>query len=78
MNPRKVYAIICIGLIILATFLRLILPSSFLMSIFLVLLFVHALISLYVAYSFYEMYVLHEKQGSKLTLSKDKLNIHWD
>ena len=78
MNPKKKYAIFCIGLIICALIIKIILPNSILTSIFLVLFLIHALISLYVIYSLYEMYFLHEKQGSKLTLSKDKLNIHWD
>lgn len=78
MNPRKVYMLFCLGLLILAILFKCIMPTSYLIGIFLFLFFVHALISLYVVYSLYEMYFLHEKQGSKLTLSKDKLNIHWD
>ncbi len=78
MNPKKTYTFLCFGLIILALIIKITLSSSSLISIFLVLFFIHALISFYVLYLLYEMYFLHEKQGSKLTLSKEKLNIHWD
>ena len=33
--------------------------------------------SLYICYSLYEMFILHEKQGSKLTLSKEKFHSDW-
>jgi len=78
MNPKKMYIGFCLGLISLAVLLKLVLSEPNLINLFLLLFFLHTLISLYVIYSLYEMYFLHEKQGSKLTLSKDKLNIHWD
>ena len=78
MNPKKLYMLFCIGLLLTALTIRIALSESNVISIFLLLFFINALISLYVLYSLYEMYFLHEKQGSKLTMSKDKLNIHWD
>ena len=40
---------------------------------FIISFVIHLVISLYVLYSIFEINVLHEKQGSKLTLSKGKL-----
>lgn len=34
---------------------------------------IHLVIALYVIYSLFEINILHEKQGSKLSLSKGKL-----
>ena len=42
-------------------------------QIFFISFVIHLVISLYVLYSIFEINILHEKQGSKLTLSKGKL-----
>lgn len=42
-------------------------------QIFFVFFVIHVIISLYVLYSIFEIYILHEKQGSKLSLSKEKI-----
>ena len=47
-------------------------PNVLVQSFVLSLLF-HVVASIYFIYTSYELNFLHEKQGSKLTLSKDKL-----
>lgn len=46
---------------------------SIIVQIFLISFLSHMVISLYVIYSIFEIKILHEKQGSKLSLSKGKL-----
>ena len=46
---------------------------SIMVKIFFISFLSHTVISLYVIYSIFEIKVLHEKQGSKLSLSKGKL-----
>lgn len=50
--------------------------TSTIKNIFLYSVLFHSLFSVCVVYSFFEISLLHEKQGSKLNLSKDKLSIH--
>lgn len=54
-------------------FLKILLPYNITIQIFFISFVIHSVISLYVLYSIFEINVLHEKQGSKLTLSKGKL-----
>lgn len=78
MTPHKIYLYCCLGIILIGLIIKLLLPFNYILGIFGFLFTINSLISLYVLYSLYEMNVLHEKQGSKLSLSKDKLNIKWD
>ena len=50
------------------------LPDDKLFSVFFYSFLVHFLITLYIICTFLEINVLHEKQGSKLDLSKSKLS----
>ena len=54
-------------------FIKFLLSYSFRIQIFLISFVIHLVISLYVLYSIFEINILHEKQGSKLSLSKGKL-----
>lgn len=54
-------------------FLKILLPYTIIIQIFFISFATHLVISLYVLYSIFEINVLHERQGSKLTLSKGKL-----
>ena len=54
----------------------LLLDISTIKNIFLYSVLFHTLISICVVYSFFEISFLHEKQGSKLNLSKEKLSLH--
>ena len=54
-------------------FLKSLLSYSFRIQFFLISFVIHLVISLYVLYSIFEINVLHEKQGSKLSVSKGKL-----
>jgi len=53
--------------------LKTLLSNEIIIQIFLISFIIHLVISLYVIYSIFEINVLHEKQGSKLSLSKGKL-----
>lgn len=54
--------------------IKVIVNTDTLIHIFLVSFIIHTLIALYFVYTNYEMNFLHEKQGSKLILSTNKLN----
>ena len=69
---RKTFILVSIYFLILF-FLKVLLSNSTVTQIFLISFVVHLVISLYVIYSLFEINILHEKQGSKLSLSKGKL-----
>ena len=54
-------------------FLKSLLSDYTIIQIFFISFIFHLVVSLYVLYSFFEINILHEKQGSKLSLSKGKL-----
>lgn len=49
------------------------LSNQFLFSLFFYSLIIHLFITIGIAYAMFEMVFLHEKQGSKLNISKGKL-----
>ncbi len=74
----SVHITIAIGLLIsvlLPLVLSTLLSTSVLTQLFVFLLGIHTLTCIYFVYTAYELNFLHEKQGSKLTLSKEKLDI---
>ncbi len=63
----------------LAFILKTLLPTDYKISIFLILCFAMVIVLLYWVYSFFELRVFHERQGSKLDLTKNKLSTSvWD
>lgn len=46
-------------------------------SIFFYSLFFHSISALYICYSLFEIFILQEKQGSKLDLRKNKFDHDW-
>ena len=77
MKITHVYLFISIFLVFLSIVLKFLLSNSNLISFFFYSLFFHGIIALYICYSLFEIFVLHEKQGSKLTLSKEKFHSDW-
>ena len=69
---QKTFILVSIYFLILF-FFKFLLSDSTIIQIFLISFVVHLVISLYVIYSLFEINILHEKQGSKLSLSKGKL-----
>lgn len=78
MKVPKIYFASITILLATSVILKLFANEIYLTSLFILLFMIHVTVTLYVIYSAYEMYFLHEKQGSKLVMSKDKLNINWN
>ena len=77
MKIAKIYLLISIVLIIISIILKFLMIHLNQATIFFYSLFFHLISALYICYSLYEIFVLHEKQGSKLTLSKKRFHSDW-
>ena len=77
MSITKAYLLISIVLFSVTVAIRLLLSSLNQTTIFIYSLFFHLIVALYIGYSMYEIFILHEKQGSKLTLSKKRFHSDW-
>ena len=77
MKLSQYYLFLILGLPIISFILNSVLTIPTLTTIYFYSLLTHSVIALYTVYSLYEMTVLHEKQGSKLTLSKGKITSDW-
>lgn len=77
MKLHQYYLFLFLVLPILSIILNSVLPTPILIKIFFYSLLVHTVVSLYMVYSLFEVRILHEKQGSKLTLSKGKITTDW-
>ena len=77
MNLSRDCLFLIVLLLVLSFVVQSVLPISTLTKIFFYSLVIHIVISLYMIYSLFEMTILHEKQGSKLTLSKGKITSDW-
>ncbi len=77
MKIHQYYLFLILVLFILSIILNSVLPIPTLTKIFFYSLLVHTVVSLYMLYSLFEIRILHEKQGSKLTLSKGKITSEW-
>ena len=73
LNVLHKYLFLILILFISLFFLSIFLPYTIKLQIFFISFIIHLVISLYVLYSIFEINILHEKQGSKLSLSKGKL-----
>ena len=77
MKLSHCYLFLILALPIISFILNSVLTIPTLTTIYFYSLLVHTVIALYTVYSLYEITVLHEKQGSKLTLSKGKITSDW-
>ena len=77
MKVAKIYLLISIVLVIFSIILKFLLLHLNQATIFFYSLFFHLISALYIGYSLFEIFVLHEKQGSKLTLSKERFHSDW-
>ena len=77
MNLSRYYLFLILALPILSIILNSVLTIPTLKTIFFYSLLTHVVITLYTVYSLFEITVLQEKQGSKLTLSKGKITSDW-
>ena len=73
LSVSKECIFVATALILASVLLGILLPKNILLYLFIFSTIIHVLVSLYFVYSEYELNFLHERQGSKLTLSKDKL-----
>ena len=77
MNLSRYYLFLILILPIISFIFGSVLTISLLTKIFFYTLLAHVVIALYTFYSLFEITVLREKQGSKLTLSKGKITSDW-
>lgn len=77
MKLSRYYLFLILVLSITSIILNSVLNTPTLLKIFFYSLLIHTVIALYTVYSLFEMRILHEKQGSKLTLSKGKITADW-
>ncbi len=77
MNLSRYYLFLILILPIISFIFGSVLTISLLTKIFFYTLIAHVVIALYTFYSLFEITVLQEKQGSKLTLSKGKITSDW-
>ena len=77
MNLSRYYLFLILILPIISFIFGSVLTISLLTKIFFYTLLAHVVIALYTFYSLFEITVLQEKQGSKLTLSKGKITSDW-
>lgn len=77
MKLSRYYLFLILVLPMISIILNSVLTIPTLTKIFFYSLLAHTVIALYTIYSLYEISVLHEKQGSKLTLSKGKITSDW-
>ena len=77
MKLSQYYLFLILALPTISLILNSVLTISTLKTIYFYSLLAHVVIALYSAYSLFEITVLHEKQGSKLTLSKGKITSDW-
>lgn len=74
LNVTKFHLCLILILLFFSILFNLVFDSLAVMNIFLYSVLFHTLLSICVIYSFFEVSILHEKQGSKLNLSKEKLS----
>lgn len=77
LNITRVYLLISVAILIFSIIFKILLLHFNQSTIFFYSLFFHLISALYICYSLFEIFVLHEKQGSKLTLSKEKFHSDW-
>ncbi len=77
MKLSQYYLFLILVLSITSIILNSVLDTPTLFKIFFYSFITHSVIALYTVYSIFEMRILHEKQGSKLTLSKGKITADW-
>ena len=75
MKVSKQYVIALTITTLLTITIKSLLSFEALVNLFLLFFLINLLIALYALYTLYEMNFLHEKQVSKLVMSKNKLNI---
>ena len=73
LNVSRKSLILYLGYFLILLISKFLLSNTLRIQIFFISVVIHLVISFYVVYSFFEIYILHEKQGSKLSLSKGKL-----
>lgn len=73
LNVSQKSLILYLGYFVILLLSKFLLSNTIRTQIFFISFIIHLVISFYVVYSFFEIYILHEKQGSKLSLSKGKL-----
>ncbi len=78
MNVPKNQFIILAILIVLSFLFRVLISFPLKVHIFLTLELIQLFVIAYLVYTFFELKVLNEKQGSKLAKSKQKLYSSWD
>lgn len=77
MKIHQYYLCLFLVLPLISIVLNSVLSIPLLIKIFFYSLLAHALGMFYILYSVFEIRILHEKQGSKLTLSKGKITSDW-
>jgi hypothetical protein len=77
MKSTQFYLLSFLTLSIISLILNRFFSLSSIASVFFYSFIFHVLVSLYAICSLYEISVLHEKQGSKLILSKNKITSEW-
>ena len=77
-NPKKSLILLSV-LVVLSLTAKMFIPFNLKIIIFMILLIFYAISIVYIIYMLLELNVFHESQGSKLALSKNKLNSNiWD
>ena len=77
LKAKHIYLLLITIFVIISVVLKILTSFSNQTSVFLYSLFFHLIVSAYICYSWFELFVLQEKQGSKLIKSKQKLNSDW-
>lgn len=77
MNVSRFYLLFVSGLLAISLIINFTFSQQIIINMFFYSFLLYLVISFYVVYSLFEINILQEKQGSKLLLSKSKLNSDW-
>ncbi len=73
LNVSHFYPLLFSLSILIPIIMKFLLSFQAILNLFLYFFIFHLVFACYIIYSFFEFYVMQEKQGSKLSLSKEKI-----